>query len=60
MSRKNIPIQEYEDDYIDDDDYDIESNRNIQHRKLARQKLSMRRRIEELLEEKAYRDNDYF
>ena len=60
MTRKNISIEEFEDDYFDDDDYDVESSRYIYHRKHARQKHLFRRRVEDLLEEKELRERDSF
>ncbi|MBL7004374.1 MAG: hypothetical protein ISR69_10150 [Gammaproteobacteria bacterium] len=56
MAKKSSTVIEFDEEDFDDNIYEIESNRHMLHRKQAKKKYMMRRRIEEIREERELKE----
>lgn len=60
MPKKNSPDIELGEEVFDDITYDFEASRHMLHRQQAQKKYLLRRRIEDLREEKELREQDFY
>ncbi len=60
MPKKSKQVIDLVEESYDDNIYDFDSNQHMLHRQQAEKKYLLRRRIEDLKEERELREQDYF